>query len=503
MTSKLANKIILGSCEQVLARLPDNVFDGVITDPPYGLGTKEPTARDIKLYLQGKPLDTGGDFMGLRWQIPSVPTWRECYRVLKPGGYVLSFASTRTWDIMSIGLRAAGFDNRNTLSSKFGSPCLQWLHGQGFPKSTNISKKILERAKKKGLPQQEVERLKKLAKLFEGYGTALKPAWEPILCFRKPLIEPTLADRVAVTGAGGIAIEGTHLKHASVEGFEKHKELVERIEAEGGSWDRCSEPSGAVDVTAAGRWPPNVVLTHTPECRQVGVRMVPAPIISRFKDGIKPFGEGAGHPYETSGGGDEEIPVFQCAEGCVVKILDEQRGAPRSESSNQDVAGARRGPEDPAVHANFELDAPFYYTAKASKKERTIGQQVENRHQTVKPLELMRWLVRLAVPRGGILLDPYGGSGTTALAAVAEGRQYCLIERDAKYRLIAFQRVTAARGAPWLFEKKRSRNGVSTASGPSTPPAGGVSHTESEGSHARASVAACTDNIAIAGNVRT
>ena len=129
------NQILLGACEDLLKTFPDNFFDSIVTDPPYGLGTREPTAEDIRAYLEGGSLDTGGDFMGKEWEIPSVAVWRECYRVLKPGGYILSFGSTRTWDIMSVGIRAAGFTNRDTISSAFRSPALMWMHGQGFPKS--------------------------------------------------------------------------------------------------------------------------------------------------------------------------------------------------------------------------------------------------------------------------------------------------------------------------------------------------------------------------------
>ncbi len=530
MTLPPTNKILFGACEDVLRGLPDACVDSVVCDPPYGLGTKEPTARDIELYLQGRPLDTGGDFMGKPWEIPSVPTWKEVYRVLKPGGYVLSFAGTRTWDIMSIGLRAAGFDNRDTISSLFGSPCLQWLHGQGFPKSTNISKKLRERAKKlKNASAEEIARLIKLADLFEGFGTALKPAWEPVLCFRKPLAEETLADQVAATGTGGMNIDGTRIKHASAEDFEKHKEQVERIKEKGGSWDgswkNSSDLSGASEVTSAGRWPPNVILTHSPECKQVGTRKVPAPTINRFTDGMKPFGDGAGHPYETSGGGEEEIPVYECVEGCPVKALDAQSGVSKSTTRqptgnpiyptegtnviwnpNSVMDTTVRGHDDAGgasrYFPQFVPEAPFFYTGKASKKEKNEGllkgkvsnkkgerrvklrdeklsdaemerlvdhwpldawdpktprleydipeeirdlfvvaKPEDNDHPTVKPVSLMAWLVSLVTPAGGLVLDPYCGSGTTCVGALEKGCNYLAIEKDPLYLKIAERRL--------------------------------------------------------------
>jgi site-specific DNA-methyltransferase (adenine-specific) len=493
MTELPTNKILFGACEEVLRTLPDACVDSVITDPPYGLGTKEPTARDIELYLQGKSLDTGGDFMGKPWEIPTVPTWKECFRVLKPGGYVLSFAGTRTWDIMSIGLRAAGFDNRDTISSLFGSPCLQWLHGQGFPKSTNISKKLREKAKK--AKKEEAERLNKLADLFEGYGTALKPAWEPILCFRKPLEHESLADQVEATGTGGLNINASRIKHANAEDFEKHKEQVERIRSEGGSWEgswkNSSDLSGASEVTIAGRWPPNVVMSHSPECVQVGT----------------------GDP-----------PVSACVDGCPVKMMDVQSGTLTSGMMHADQQRQRSdglggyhdgfGPRATIggtfgdtggasrFFPQFVPDAPFFYTGKASKAEKNDGllqgkastkkgerrlklkdeklteedlerltdhwpmsgwdpkqpqaeynipaeirdlfvmaKAEDNDHPTVKPVSLMAWLVALVTPVGGLVLDPYCGSGTTCVGALEKGCNYLAIERDRMYLKIAERRL--------------------------------------------------------------
>lgn len=169
------NTVLHGPCLGVLQALPDDSIDTIVTDPPYGLGTKEPTPAQIEAYLRGASLNTGGDFMGKAWEIPTVETWRECLRVLKPGRHVCAFAGTRTWDIMLAGMEAAGFTREGCLGEPFGMPMLAWLHGQGFPKSLNISKAIGKMAG----PAEEVKK-------WEGWGTALKPAWEPIITLRKP-----------------------------------------------------------------------------------------------------------------------------------------------------------------------------------------------------------------------------------------------------------------------------------------------------------------------------
>ena len=177
--------LVHGACENVLPRIPPNSIDAVICDPPYGLGDKQPTAQQIKAYLAGARLDTGGDFMGAKWEIPSVPIWEECFRVLRPGGYLASFASSRTWDLISAGIRRARFVPAPALVQRFGTSTLQWLYGSGFPKSLNISKQL----RKKAAKEIEADRRAKIleaAERLEGFGTALKPAWEPILIFQKP-----------------------------------------------------------------------------------------------------------------------------------------------------------------------------------------------------------------------------------------------------------------------------------------------------------------------------
>ena len=207
--------ILRGDCIEVMRGLPDGSVDAVCTDPPYGLGTREPTVENLIAYLRGGDLDHGGDFMGKDWSMPSVAIWREVFRVLKPGAHVLCFAGTRTWDVMSLGLRAAGFENRDTIGR--GVPALAWCQGSGFPKALDVGKAIDKAA---GAEREVVGRgpydakrtaaagrgatvcrsggdqragqivtapATDAARQWEGWATALKPAWEVVLVFRKPL----------------------------------------------------------------------------------------------------------------------------------------------------------------------------------------------------------------------------------------------------------------------------------------------------------------------------
>ena len=412
-----------GKCLDVLRTYPNNFFDSIVTDPPYGLGGRDPSPEEIIAYLTGADLDTG-EFMNKDWDLPSVLVWKECLRVLKPGGMLFSFAGTRTIDILSIGIRVSGFTNRDTVPVEMGPPILRWIRAQGMPKNVDVGKEF----RKAGLVD--------LAVLWDGYGTALKPYWEPVLIFRKPIAESTLLKQLEATGTGVINIEASRVKHSSLVDFAKHKAGVDAIKARGGkmgnSWKNSSDLSGANDVSTSGRLPPNVIFVHSDLCRKVGTQTVPMPPINRFDDGAKPFGGGAGHEYTTVHREDETLDVWECHPSCPIYHLNQKHKV-------VDGGAAK-------YFLNVDPDSLFFYVPKPNLKEKSAGLEEgeENEHSTVKPVKLMEYLVQMATPTNGVVLDLYCGSGTTCVAAINKGFHFVGIEKEAPSVRTARMRVLAA-----------------------------------------------------------
>lgn len=426
---EIENQILLGPCLEILRKISDDTYDAVVMDPPYGIGNREPKPEEILAYLQGADLDTGGDFMGMSWDIPSVLVWKEIFRVMKPGAYLLSFGGTRTWDLISIGARMAGFEKCSDIAEN--SAGLQWIQSQGMPKSYNVSKGV---DKKMGHDRGSKEPpVSPEAQEWSGYGTGLKPTWEPIVVLFKPMSEKTIAANVLKHGTGVINIDATRVRHANKADFEDHKRQVEAVQTRGGvrgnSWKNSSDLSGANDVSPLGRWPTDTVFTHAPGCKKA---------------------EGS------------ESNLWECVEGCPVVVLDQQSGnrpgmpkTKKRKGASTQFFGQMDGKGDDAtsspgygdsggisrVFPQFKADAPFFYTGKASKKEVTLDGAIENNHPTKKPLALMRWLVRLATRKGGLVLDPYCGSGSTLHAAFEERMRYTGIERDPHNHNIATKRM--------------------------------------------------------------
>ena len=375
--------------------LPPESVDAVVTDPPYELG------------FMGK----GWDASGIAYR---VDLWQEVLRVLKPGGHLLAFGGTRTAHRLACGIEDAGFEIRDSIA---------WMYGSGFPKSLDVSKAIdkaagAERGKVRhpsaataysskagnhrpwmdeaaALGYREVDGdtpATPAAQQWQGWGTALKPAHEPIVVARKPLIG-SVAANVLAHGTGALNVDGCRIagEPDRASGWSKTGSKGGPNDAmSGDNYDRDPKPDNP-----AGRWPANVILDESQAAeldRQSGVTT-----------GTVGMGK-------TTGG-------FRFMNGDTETVQKFDRGL-------TDIGGASR----------------FFYTAKANNSERPRVGDVA--HPTVKPLDLMQYLVRLVTPPGGTVLDPFAGSGTTAEACIIEGFRCITIELTAEYLPLIAQRLT-------------------------------------------------------------
>lgn len=419
MFEKLPGNVLLykGDCLKELEGFNDNHFDACVTDPPYHLqsihkrfaakGRDETSER----YAAGPYGRTAKGFMGRTWDggdvAFQVETWAAVYRVLKPGSHLVAFGGTRTYHRMACAIEDAGFEIRDQL---------QWLYGSGFPKSHDVSKGIdraagVERevvGSKLGRPgyslkandtsihnrkaygdyvDAEAECVITAATTDEalqwsGWGTALKPACEPIVLARKPLSEGTVVANVLKWGTGALNIDGCR-----VETEPRNPGFANRLVRQNSVFgkDNRSRPLRDEYDTTTGRWPANVILD-----------------------------------------GSEEVV------GAFPEIKSPQTYTRSGDAFNQGVYGAGIGKAAGEESLNFGDSgsaARFFYTSKADADDR-LGSS----HPTVKPLDLMQWLVRLVTPPKGLILDPFAGTGTTGEAAFREGMRSVLIEREPEYQ---------------------------------------------------------------------
>lgn len=469
-----------GEALDVLRTLPDASVDAVVCDPPYGLADIRPAdvAEAVTAWCGGDrehiPARLRRGFMGRDWDrfVPPPAVWDECLRVLRPGGHLVAFAGSRTYDLMGLSIRLAGFEIRDGL---------QWLYSTGFPKSLDVGKaidkagggspveqgRVLREARERaGMSPQDVATAvgcsvtsvrdwedgrsravgeqrevctpspayrRKLADLldytedervvvgvgrkagplhsyghgkvlygeattpaaerWQGWGTALKPAHEPIVLARKPLAG-TVAANVLAHGTGALNIDGCRVPTSDTWSATRRSALG--IMNDDGWQPKVTQ----AETHDAGRWPSNVLLTHPDTCAD------------------------------------------QCAPGCPVAELDAQsgtltsganptrRGADKGrqvlgEFAGQDECAAPRGTDTGGASRFYPT---FRYQAKAPQRERP---KVDGKgHPTVKPVALMEWVVRLVTPPGGRIVDPFAGSGTTGEAAQRVGVDALLIERD-------------------------------------------------------------------------
>ena len=474
-----------GRCLDVLRTLPDASVDACVTDPPYAMG-REPTLAELVAYLQGADLSIG-DFMGADWDLPSVPTWREVLRVLKPGAHLLAFSAPRTHDLVAIGIRAAGFEIRDSI---------EWLFARGWAKGLNVSKAIdahlgaerevigvradfAAKAAKKRIGVNPFntanadgsfshpETVGQLtapatddARRWDGWATQLKPAHEPVILARKPLVG-TVVENVLAHGTGGLNIDACRIPVHD-------DDYAKNCSGDRGHADNRSRDmdfaQGCGRANDAGRYPADVVFTHAPECRVVGQKRV------RAGNSVTPSGQEGGVTFQkkqevvgqhyAGADGMETVDEWLCVEGCPIGELNLQSGVLKSGGKNvrrksglgyKGIAyGTVSQPSgtEMVAYGDEGYAARFFYCTKASVEERERGLdhlepangERRNDHPTVKPLALMTWLVQLVCPPGGLVLDPYCGSGTTGLAASRLGMRFLGIEKDE-----AFVRIARAR----------------------------------------------------------
>jgi hypothetical protein len=275
------------------------------------------------------------------------------------------------------------------------------------------------------------------AQRWNGWGTALKPAWEPIIVARKPLVG-TVAANVQAHGTGALNVDGCRIdtQGERIEPVYGGRKGPEHGGKYGNSGDYLS------NVSPLGRWPANLVLSHTPDCREVGTRKVRTGVaVNRNRGETRPATVGNApqrvlHEDQTyaDADGTETVAAWDCAPDCPARMLDEQSGESKSsggrignKAGGIAVPGGRYSAGDPGF-GDTGGASRFFYTAKASAGERHYAGT--NRHPTVKPVALMRWLVRLVTPPGGLVLDPFCGSGSTGVAALSEGFRFLGFELD-------------------------------------------------------------------------
>lgn len=456
-----------GDCWEVIKTLEDTSVDAIITDPPYDIG-----------------------FMNKGWDKNSLITntefWKECLRVLKPGGHLLAFGHSRTSHRTVSAIEDAGFEIRDTI---------MWIYGSGFPKSHNVAIAIDKkhgamkhrgvRSSFNGQRNQEGEdippavampqhqAITDAAKPWQGWGSALKPAHEPIVLARKPL-EGTLADNCEKWMVGGLNIDATRIGEEKVVAHHAPAGTFA-----GGEEDRGSDKNY---YSHTGRFPANVMFGHHEDCEEAGETEETVIGGNKGKSG---FAEG----YEAGDYTKKQmkVPVWKCVDGCPVKELDRQapnKGNLFSTKRKKKTTGGSgdswtNGGKDAGEENGF-YDAPsgaskFFYCSKVGKKERNkgldelpdknggcfVGNNVEtqasgnkiganpskpvaptkNNHPTVKPIALMEYLIKMVTQRDAVVLDPFMGSGTTGIAAKNLYRNFIGIEREQAYYDIAHKRI--------------------------------------------------------------
>jgi DNA modification methylase len=422
--------LIHGDSRVEMDKMRENSVDCIITDPPYGLTDGHDLPQLLSKWLNGEEHEsTKAGFMAKGWDscVPSPALWREALRVLKPGGHCLAFGGSRTSHLTTVALELAGFEVRDSLV---------WHYASGMPKTRYLDHAL-------GLDSNSA------------VGSALSPSQEPIIVARKPLQRGhSLLKNIEEHGTGGFNTDATRI---------------------GSTQTSADGP--------AGRWPKNTLLSHGDGCRLVGTQEIacnahsPAQRVSGFGKfgGGKVIAEGEDHRP-----GYEQVEQWECVPACPVGTIEAQRGDLPSRffqtfAPEELPAGELAAEELRIERLMRHEEASFLLAPKPSKAEKEAGltggefearrghrlaygkrEDVAtyrlNTHMCVKPISVMKWLIDLACPEGGTVLDPFNGSGSTGCAAVLAGRKYVGIELDKEDE--GYLDISAARIIHWAGEAK-------------------------------------------------
>lgn len=474
-STKYKKKLLIGNCLDTLKQLANDSIDSVVTDPPYELG------------FMGKSWDSTGIAF-------NVDVWQECLRVLKPGGHLIAFSGSRTYHRMAVAIEDAGFEIRDQI---------MWVYGSGFPKSMAIDKAI-DKAKGatrkvvdtipdrwsgkgnvyeySGTDQKETANITipatKEAKQWQGWGTALKPAHEPMVLARKPLSEKTVASNVLTYGTGAINIDASRVGFVS--DADKKESTDKNQHADFGTKPITNntvygdysmiEPK---NYQPTGRFPANFILTHNHDCQETGTKEVKNN--SHYPDmkvtGYGNFGGGkSDYVAEGLRPKSEVVSNWSCTPGCPATQFPNSKGNGATGGGEGGIWTKGNKQQVSPGFTDSGSAARFFYCAKASKSERNAGLdglpilqgggmsgtvdkslktgsgnerdgKQSNFHPTVKPVALMRYLIKLVTPPNGTVLDPFLGSGTTAVAATLDNFNWVGCEMTDDYLPIIKGRV--------------------------------------------------------------
>ena len=486
---KMPYGVLNADCLEAMKKLPDNFIDAVVTDPPYGLS-----------------------FMGKDWDhgVPGVAFWKEALRITKPGGHIVAFGGSRTYHRLTCAIEDAGWEIRD---------CLGWLYSSGFPKSMDISKAI---DKKLGAKRTEVIGTRhrnvkpyddsngwnenntsgdyqymapasEEAKKWDGWGTCLKPAFEPIVLARKP-VEGTVVDNVMKYGVGGINIDECRVPTDEVITTHSNSKEAQDNRTIYGKYSELETHQNPGQKL--GRFPANIIHDGSKEVRDVldnklnpdfePIVLARKPLEGTVAENVLKYGVGGLNieecrvPFESeadkasakpqgkatskvgalAGGveNDRERTEFTPKEvsgrfpaniihdgsdGVLEVFPDNVKGGTWNTTKGArhfNNNGEKTDFENHGADASTGSAARFFYCAKASKKEK--GK--DNPHPTVKPIKLMEYLVKLISPKGSLVLDPFMGSGTTGIAALNLGRRFIGIEKEPEYFEVAKKRIENA-----------------------------------------------------------